>query len=49
MSSLKVNTKKRVPLPSKTVFKTFQDYLKHVEKTLGEIHVGVSIASKAKK
>lgn len=40
---------KRVPLPTKLVFKTFSDYLKHVEKTMGEIHLGVLSSVKGKK
>jgi hypothetical protein len=48
MTNQNVSTKK-VPVPSKLIFKTFSDYLKHVEKTMGEIHVGVSTSSKGKK
>lgn len=44
-----MSDKKRIPMPTKLIFKTFSDYLKHVEKTMGEIHLGVLSSSKGKK
>lgn len=44
-----MSEKKKVPMPAKLIFKTLSDYLKHVDKTMGEIHVGVLESSKGKK